>query len=106
MIEVAHKRSGKPGIYIGRPSPFGNPFRIGECGDRKTVIAKYDTWIRNELRDVRSVRLRKAIDQLVEFVQQGNDLVLLCYCAPLACHGDVIKTIIEERLECDLDPSR
>ena len=32
-------------VYIGRPSPLGNPFVIDRDGDRATVIAKYERWL-------------------------------------------------------------
>ena len=32
-------------VYIGRPSVWGNPFRIGKDGDRPTMIRKYAQWI-------------------------------------------------------------
>ena len=36
-------------VYIGRGSPWGNPFIIGEHGDRATVIAKYAQWLNTQL---------------------------------------------------------
>ncbi len=33
-------------VYIGRPSEFGNPFRIGVDGDRDEVIEKFKEWIK------------------------------------------------------------
>ena len=32
-------------VYIGRPSKWGNPFRIGPDGNREEVIRKYRDWI-------------------------------------------------------------
>lgn len=64
-------------VYIGRPSPWGNPFVIGRDGDLDEVIAKYRLYLLNnpELL-VRVAELR------------GKDLV--CWCSPDACHGDVL----------------
>jgi len=46
MITVVNKRYYRGGgVYIGRPSLLGNPFRIGEHGTRKEVIAKYRVWL-------------------------------------------------------------
>jgi hypothetical protein len=66
--------------YIGRGSKWGNPFRIGADGDRAVVIAKHEAWLRTQ-RD-----LLKAIDEL-----RGRDLV--CFCAPQACHGDILLAL-------------
>ena len=80
MCKVLNKhRAGVPAgaAYIGRGSKWGNPFRIGVDGDRAAVIAKYERWLRD-----RHLLLR-ALDEL-----RGRDLV--CFCAPLACHGDLL----------------
>ncbi len=65
-------------MYIGRGSPWGNPFRIGQDGmTREQVIERYREWVRNGGLGTRStLELR------------GKDLV--CWCAPLPCHGDVL----------------
>ena len=80
MCKVLNKhRAGSPAgaIYIGRSSQWGNPFRIGQDGDRATVIAKYERWLADQH------HLLRALDEL-----RGHDLV--CFCAPLACHDDLL----------------
>lgn len=78
------KRSSAKQIYIGRPSKWGNPFVIGRDGSRAEVIAKYGAWI------VTQTRLMDALDEL-----RGRDVV--CWCAPLACHGDVLVELANRR---------
>ncbi|MDJ1632705.1 DUF4326 domain-containing protein [Rhizobium rhizogenes] len=70
-------------IYIGRPSVFGNPFVIGRDGDRAEVIAKYEKWVETQ------PLIKSAVPRLV-----GKDLV--CWCAPLPCHGDVLLRMAEK----------
>jgi hypothetical protein len=67
-------------VYIGRPSKWGNPFAIGRDGDRNAVVAKYAVWIAQQ------PELLQAIPELV-------DKVLGCWCAPQACHGDVLAAL-------------
>jgi hypothetical protein len=55
----------------------GNPFRIGVDGDRATVIVKHARWLRDQH------HLLRALDEL-------RDKDLLCFCAPAACHGDLL----------------
>lgn len=69
------------GVYIGRPSVYGNPFRIGVDGNRDAVIAKYRAWLCDQPDMVAAVKIGL----------RGRDLV--CWCAPLACHGDVLLEI-------------
>lgn len=78
---VVNVRTDPCDVYIGRPSPFGNPFIIGRDGDRTAVIAKFTTWFERELRNNSWFR-----DQVLNL--RGKRLG--CYCAPAACHGDVI----------------
>ena len=78
------KRSSAKQIYIGRPSKWGNPFVIGRDGSRAEVIAKYRAWI------VTQPQLMGELDEL-----RGRDVV--CWCAPLACHGDVLVELANRR---------
>lgn len=83
MCRVLNKREvGVPAgaVYIGRGSRWGNPFRIGPDSDRATVIAKHERWLADQ------DHLLRALDEL-----RGRDLV--CFCAPLACHGDLLRRL-------------
>jgi hypothetical protein len=76
-------KDGRPAsaVYIGRPSPFGNPFAIGRDGDREAVMEKYITWLADQ-----PVLVDRARRELA-----GKDLV--CWCAPAACHGHVLRDL-------------
>lgn len=71
-------------VYIGRANPrrglsaskWGNPFHIGRDGDRDEVIAMYADHL--------------ARTGLVRDVAELRGKVLVCWCKPLACHGDVL----------------
>jgi hypothetical protein len=73
------------GAYIGRGSAWGNPYVIGKHGDRDEVIRKF--------REYASAVILDRPDWLVPL--EGRDLV--CFCAPLACHGDVLVEMIGEK---------
>jgi hypothetical protein len=83
MCRVLNKHhAGIPAgaLYIGRGSKWGNPFRIGRDGDRAAVVAKYERWLADQH------HLLRALDEL-----RGRDLV--CFCAPWACHGDLLMRL-------------
>lgn len=80
---VVHCKKEKYDIYIGRPSKWGNPFSIGKDGTRQEVIDKYREWILNH-------------DDLLLDILELDGKVLGCWCAPKACHGDVLVEILEE----------
>lgn len=45
-IHVVNKRTFKgEGIYVGRPSILGNPFKMKDEADRERVIQEYRTWL-------------------------------------------------------------
>jgi hypothetical protein len=81
---VVHCKREPYDVYIGRPSKWGNPFSIGKDGNRIEVIAKYNLWI------YRQPDLLASLDEL-----RGK--VLGCWCAPQACHGDVLLRLLETR---------
>lgn len=68
-----HNTAPADAVYIGRGSPYGNPFVIGKHGTREEVINRFEEEILPTL-DVSALR--------------GKDLV--CFCKPKACHGDSI----------------
>lgn len=85
MDWVVHCKREPYDVYIGRGSKWGNPFRIGEDGDREEVISKYEAYIMSR---------RDLLDSLPEL--QGK--VLGCWCKPKACHGDILRIMVEDEI--------
>jgi hypothetical protein len=80
MPKVWNKRDPnvpREAIYVGRPTKWGNPFKVGIHGDRDVCVRLFrksccsDDYIRQAREELR-----------------GKDLV--CWCAPAACHADVL----------------
>lgn len=71
----------KTSAYIGRPTKWGNPFAIGTHSDRAQVVAKYEAWLMAQPELVEQARAEL----------KGKDLY--CWCAPKACHGDVLLRV-------------
>jgi hypothetical protein len=86
---VVHKREPHD-VYIGRPSKWGNPFAIGPDGGRAEVIAKYREWVQKQ------PRLMASLHEL-----RGKRLG--CFCKPKACHGDVLRELVEAQHAADLE---
>jgi Domain of unknown function (DUF4326) len=93
-IQVKNKRTYHC-EYVGRPSTLGNPFEIGRDGDRKNVIKKCLRWLRKQYGERGAVY--RELRRLAELARRG-ELVLLCYCDPLACHATLIAYILREML--------
>ena len=80
---VVHCKRHTYDVYIGRPSKWGNPFAIGADGTREQVIKKYRRWL------IAQPALMAALPEL-----RGKTLG--CWCAPQACHGDVLADLADE----------
>jgi hypothetical protein len=75
-------------VYIGRGTPWGNPFPIGLGGtgdSREVVIEKFRDYFFGEL--VPDPEKHKALLSL-------RGYRLGCHCKPLACHGDIIAAYL------------
>lgn len=91
-------------FYIGRGSPLGNPFThlrshskaIYHCLTRDEAIGRYRPWIKEQI-ETKAPGVNELLQKILESVIAGNDVQLVCFCAPLSCHGDIIREIIEHR---------
>ena len=91
MTTVVNLRKEPYDIYIGRGSPWGNPYSHLSYGK-----AKFETRTRDE-----------AIDKYKEWILTQPELLsrleelrgkrLGCYCSPLRCHGHVLVELLNER---------
>ena len=90
-MNVYNKRAkGVPAdaVYVGRPSKWGNPFThlasslaTYRVAARDEAVAKYRAWL---LASPEMIALaRKEL--------RGKSLV--CWCAPAACHADVLMEV-------------
>lgn len=85
-IMVVHCKLNNYDVYIGRPSKWGNPFKIGvqRDGTREEVLQKYREYILSN-------------STLLSELHELRGKVLGCWCKPSPCHGDILVELIEER---------
>ena len=79
-----HGNAPSDAVYIGRGSPWGNPFVINRDGDRDEVCDKFEAMVEANPEFKQSV-----IDNL-----KGKDVI--CFCAPNRCLGDYLVKIANE----------
>ncbi len=92
MIRIENKRTYRgAGVYIGRPSLLGNPYRASVYGRQKAIML-YRRWLWGRINERGEVY--DELKRLAELAKQG-DLTLICWCAPEPCHGDIVKRSIE-----------
>lgn len=75
----------KDAIYIGRPSPWGNPYRIGVHGTREEVKALYERYLDDYPHIVR--------EAAAAFI--GKDIACHCKQNGLWCHGHTLAERVE-----------
>lgn len=87
-------------IYIGRGSILGNPYSHLKNSkaefivkSRDEAIAKYKIWLISKLK-LKDENICRAIAAIYKKSKESN-VYLVCYCYPLSCHGEVIKSIVE-----------
>jgi hypothetical protein len=99
MIRIENKSTYKgDGFYVGRPSPLGNPFPIDAKTSRAKAINQYREWLMIQF-ETDDNPTTKAFMVLVHYYREHKELTLICWCAPLQCHAEVIR-------ECVLAVSR
>jgi hypothetical protein len=77
---IRDKNTPKEAIYVGRPSKWGNPFKLryDTTEERLEVVFNYKNYIE-----------RKLLDKELDIKElQGRDLS--CWCAPKHCHADIL----------------
>ena len=81
---IVHCKKEPFDVYIGRPSMWGNPFKIGIDGSRQEVIQKYKEMI------IVNAELIKQIPLELKGKTLG------CWCKPYPCHGDVLAELADK----------
>lgn len=79
-----NRNAPRDAIYVGRPTIWGNPFRLYAEGERASVLAKYEAWLMRQ----------PALLALAKATLRGHDLV--CFCAPRPCHADILLRVAND----------
>ncbi len=102
MITVMNKRTYKgEGVYIGRPTILGNPFthiKQGTlakyvCASREEAIAKHKQYLKDEWK--KGGAIKNELLKLAKQYKETGEMKLICWCAPLPCHGDYLADVIK-----------
>lgn len=90
MTRVVHCKKEPFDVYIGRGSKWGNPFShkdgttaLIRVQTREQAIEGYRQWIKTQ-------------PELLASLSELKGKILGCWCKPKACHGDVLKELVEK----------
>jgi hypothetical protein len=90
-IRDRNRFMGPPGeavqfVFIGRPSKWGNPYKMpmkANDATREIIVGKFREYLKNQPR-------------LLGVIQRElRGKVLVCFCKPKLCHGDILAAIAE-----------
>ena len=95
---VVHHKKKPYDVYIGRDhnnpdQHWGNPFVIPIHGDRDVVISQFEKWIKGELCEDLEPKRREWI---LDNIHNLKGKILGCWCAPKACHGDILAKMADQ----------
>ena len=95
---VVNLRKEDHEVYIGRGSPYGNPYSSKDSAygairvaTREEAIDSYRRWLFGE------VELEGWTRPTIEQLEALRGKTLGCFCRPKACHGDVLAALFDER---------
>lgn len=91
-VQALNQAFGDRWVYIGRAnsyaglpqSPLANPFKAREFGGRSQTLPYYKCWSWQHIQAD-----DKAVLDALEAID--DQTVLVCWCVPGPCHGDVVK---------------
>jgi hypothetical protein len=102
------RRRRDTAVDIDRRSPvLGNPFVLHDHRDAATraeVIERYRAKFEDDLQA--GGPMAAATAALAERIRKGEHLVLMCWCWPKPCHGNLIIAEINRRLRFRSDDAR
>lgn len=103
MITVVKKGEGVTGTYVGRGSPLGNPYDFKDSthpqvkfrvNSKEEAINCFEEHLKKSILDG-DPNICNAIRNLQIKHFRGEKVNVVCFCAPDACHGDIIKKHVE-----------
>lgn len=110
VVSVRGLRPAAPGVvYVGRScagwlgSPLGNPFKRAVVGSKEEAIRRYRTWLRSvvdraiadELLPPAETAAWAELLRLARLAAGGEQVKLGCWCAPSACHAEVVRDTVQ-----------
>lgn len=89
-MKVVHCKRDGFDVYVGRPTVWGNPFKLGEHESRGATIERYERWLKTQ----------HALVARAQRELKGK--ILSCWCAPKGgvdseaaaiCHAQILARV-------------
>ena len=89
---ITRDRNGYPGCALQ------NPFRLSDshvAQNRDLVVLVFKTYLHHWLNNPDFSLVKTQFNTMLESLQCGYTVQLVCCCKPLKCHGDVIRETLQ-----------
>ncbi|MAF12308.1 hypothetical protein CMK11_17820 [Candidatus Poribacteria bacterium] len=100
-IRVVKRQRTKPlpdgARYVGRPTALGSRFKLKDASDeaRAATISTFAEDFADE--GAWEPKRAERVAELLAELRETGELTLACWCAPKACHADVISEYLLTR---------
>lgn len=89
MRRVKGWRKPEGAIYVGRPTRWGNPYRVGTDGSAAECVARFEQWCRQ--------RRAETPDAFAQWLAPLRGHELACWCgSDTPCHADILRRLAYE----------
>lgn len=85
-------------VHIDRPNLLCNPFPVNAKTCRATSLMAFHADFGLEMERRQGPRYAE-VCRIVGLLLEGKDVILMCWCHPLPCHGQTIKQWAEKLLK-------
>lgn len=97
MITIKNMNFSKPTerwhVRVDREAILGNPFVMEKEEDRDQVILQYKEWLEVHI-TAKTPYIMDELRRIKKLHDDNGNIELYCWCAPQACHSEVLKEII------------
>ena len=97
MTTVVNINDERCEVYIGRPTIWGNPY-----SHLDGTLAEYKVETRAEAIEKYKEHFYNS-PELMSRLEELRGKVLGCHCKPVACHGDFLAKLCNEKLQLRVD---
>jgi hypothetical protein len=92
LVVNKYKSPDSKGIYIGRPSHYGNPYPV-KAFNNFTVFARNTSVIKHLFYIILNPEL------ILRIQEELKEKELICFCSPLKCHGEILALISNDLVQ-------
>jgi len=103
IVNIVNRRTTEDNsaVYVGRPTPLGNPFTAQQEGSREVAIAKYKQWLNLQWTTLNR-RVTDELKVLAKQLKRDGSITLSCWCAPESCHAEIVGDALIALINKDL----